>query len=330
MNIFDGVFVINLETARGRYARVNTRCKHLGLRCERINAVNGKRLTDAELSAVATPECAGKCTPAMLGCALSHMKVWNLARQRGLKRVLVLEDDAAFTDSFWDVITAGLTEVPKDFDILLLGCTNLCEPTDSSSPSFVQWFMRHYVPKENINSKHFRSQHVFTPEFFGGTHAYVVSQRGLQKLCDSVQRVHDHIDWQLAAMHKVLNIYAVTPHVAYQESMMESSTASYGFPGTLNTLLSKYRDRFNVEYSYYLNVGYRRVGSLRYHIQLNAWHTLLFYAGLLGLPWKLFMGFALADIIMVTPSSPTDVAAKCAAYALGLAVHHIIRSKLKS
>ena len=322
MSYFDATYVINLDAATGRLERVTRRCQSLGIQCTRFPGVNGRELTREELITEATPECRSNCTPAMLGCGLSHIRLWKHALQKKHKRVLIIEDDVEFkTELFWPTMRAALEEVPKDFDILLLGCFGLCD-ADNTDRSFTQTLLRLNLNRASLNTNTFRSEHVYSPEFFSGTHAYIVSEQGLRKLLRVIPRVDKHIDWSMAEAHEHINIYAIDPAIAHQESMMESTTATYGFPGTVNALLSRVRDQYNIELAYYLNVGSRRIGSLTTNVQLNRWHTILFCIGLAGLPWHYFLLFAILDVGIVTPASLLDVTAKSGSYAAGLAMHY--------
>jgi len=250
------------------------------------------------------------------------MRIWALAKKRGQKRVLILEDDAVFPrpDAFTHIVSRALEEVPDTYDILLLGCSNLCEP-DRKDRTALQYVMRNLIiPSASLNTSNFRSKHVYQPEFFGGTHAYIVSERGLDKLLSTIQKVDDHIDWQIASNHRAINIYAVTPPIAFQDTMMDSSTASYGFPASINHMLSVFRDQHNIEYAYYMNVAYARIGSLKRNVQLNAWHTMFFLCGVLGLPWGVMLLFAVLDMMWDRPRTYIDPMAKLGAYVAGLTI----------
>jgi hypothetical protein len=59
-----------------------------------------------------------------IGCAISHLKCWELAVARGDRRFLVLEDDVLFVDGFVERLQNGLTRVERfdaNWDLVYLG-----------------------------------------------------------------------------------------------------------------------------------------------------------------------------------------------------------------
>jgi hypothetical protein len=102
---FDGIFCINLDADRGRWADAQERHRQLGIagRVER-------------LPAVATP------TNHHVGCALSWRELIGQAETRGYTSVLGLEDDAIFLDDSVTVLDAAVTQLDGlVWDLLYLG-----------------------------------------------------------------------------------------------------------------------------------------------------------------------------------------------------------------
>lgn len=99
------VFVLNLDCDRARWNAVSARLRALGVAFERIPAVLGRELPDAEkrLSvnrfrwwcAVGRPIMNGE-----IGCALSHSKAYRKILADGLPMACVLEDDVVLDDRF--------------------------------------------------------------------------------------------------------------------------------------------------------------------------------------------------------------------------------------
>ena len=83
-DLFGGIFYINLDSRVDRLNEIRGELERIGLEGERFPAV--------------------KETPGFIGCALSHIAVLKEARDRGLKNVMVLEDDFEFLmskEEFW-------------------------------------------------------------------------------------------------------------------------------------------------------------------------------------------------------------------------------------
>ena len=101
----DHIFYINIEHRTDRRNEIEGELKQYGLIGERYNAIyiqNG-----------------GGC----LGCSYSHLNVLKIARERGYKNVLILEDDFKFTVSK-EELEEGLNHLfslPFQFDVCMLG-----------------------------------------------------------------------------------------------------------------------------------------------------------------------------------------------------------------
>lgn len=102
---FERIWCINLKSADDRWRQMAARFERLGVgdRVERFAAVS---------------------TPGNhhVGCALSHRRVMAAAREAGVERILVFEDDAVFLDEARAVLAAAVAEL-RDiaWDIFYLG-----------------------------------------------------------------------------------------------------------------------------------------------------------------------------------------------------------------
>ena len=101
----DHIFYINIEYRKDRRNEIECELNKYGLIGERYNAIyvqNGR---------------------GCLGCSYSHLNVLKIARERGYKNVLILEDDFKFTVSK-EELEEGLNHLfslPFQFDVCMLG-----------------------------------------------------------------------------------------------------------------------------------------------------------------------------------------------------------------
>lgn len=86
LGCFDHAFLINAKESQGRLHRVSAELSRIGVQYELFEAI---------MPTVGTYKHATR-----VGCALSHMAVVKIAKDRGYKNVLVLEDDVIFRDNF--------------------------------------------------------------------------------------------------------------------------------------------------------------------------------------------------------------------------------------
>jgi len=103
-HFLDGVFYINLHRRPDRRVLIESELGLIGLSGERFEGI----------------EKAGY--PGIVGCGLSHLAVLKMARERGLKNVLIFEDDFEFLvskEEFWKHIDA-LFKSGMRYDVVML------------------------------------------------------------------------------------------------------------------------------------------------------------------------------------------------------------------
>ena len=290
MSGVDAVFVINLDRETARMAEMARQCEEHGIPFKRVPAIDGRKVSPRVRSQMATPFCQRFCTPSMIGCALSHMQVWRAVLRAGYERVLVLEDDAVLVPDFKDRLSRALTDVPPDFDVLICGCMFLCRKDRKYSAMHA--LVKPFVPSPLRDDKRTWGS-VFVPEFFGGTHCYVVSNQGCRNLFSVIPRVSNHID--MTMNHPKLKLYAVNPDLAHQRDMSTSSIASFSFPKTLVPALLTIRDDKHIPLAYYMSVPSMQLGPF----QMNVWFGLFLALGFLGARAAPYVtGFLLAELVV--------------------------------
>lgn len=102
MQHLGGVFYINLDRRADRRREIEGELVSMGISGERFAGI--------------------AATPGIVGCGLSHLAVLRLARDRGLKNVLIFEDDFQFLvskEQFWSHVGAFF-ERGIPYDVLML------------------------------------------------------------------------------------------------------------------------------------------------------------------------------------------------------------------
>jgi GR25 family glycosyltransferase involved in LPS biosynthesis len=304
MSSVDAVYVINLDRSTLRWKFMSEQCQRVGLPARRVPAVDGATLSREELRGSATRFCQNFCTTSMLGCALSHIATWKRILEEGHDRALVMEDDAELVPTFAAGLRQALEDVPDDFDILVLGCFYLC--AKDRNYSWPMEIIRMFAPHGLRNDPRTWGS-VFVPERFGGSHCYVVSKRGCQKLLEVIPKASYQIDMEMN--HPSLNVYAVSPDLAFQRDMMESTVASFKFPKSLMPALGDVKDSKRISMAYYMDVPVGQVLGYK----LNGWTLVFFVLGMLrhrAFPYV--TGFLVAELAI-----GADVGVPVMAYGLG-------------
>lgn len=105
MNMKFKIFLINLDSSKDRLDLCQQNFGKFGVEFERVPAVNGKALSEAEIEQVYDrarnlKEYKKDLNRGELGCYLSHIKCWQKIVDEKLDFALILEDDAKISSSF--------------------------------------------------------------------------------------------------------------------------------------------------------------------------------------------------------------------------------------
>jgi len=224
------VWVVNLDKSVGRWAKCGEEFGKQDIKAERFPATLGKAMTDEELKEKVTFGGRYFCTPGMIGCFMSHLRIWEKVETEKLPAVVVLEDDVILYPNFSERIQALIQDLPDDWDVCLLGAVG-CIATEREA-----FFMKLYGlvtggGRPSPGKTRGISEHVYVPYRPAGTHAYLISQRGAGKLARLCPRARYHVD--LTAWSKPqLNLYAAKEQLATQRFDDDTTVSKEGAPWT--------------------------------------------------------------------------------------------------
>ncbi len=113
------IWVLNLERDIEKRKFMEQQFHQLGVdNYQIINAFDGKTLADDDLKfyskKIALRDFGRELTPGELGCALSHIRMWQRIIDDNLSEVLILEDDARIGKALLDVL-AHRNKLPADY-----------------------------------------------------------------------------------------------------------------------------------------------------------------------------------------------------------------------
>ena len=124
-------WVINLDRAPDRLARISGRLEELGLSWARLPAVDARAMTPEQRAALDEPAFCRKhgMTPLLgeLGCYLSHVQAMRLFVASEAEFALVLEDDVLLHDSL-PAVLRGLMAHPQRWDVAKLSAVHRGTP----------------------------------------------------------------------------------------------------------------------------------------------------------------------------------------------------------
>lgn len=229
-------WVVNLDRSPGRWETCQKEFKREGLQIERFSGTDGKATPHETLREWCTWSARWFCTKGMLGCSMSHMRIWRRVVDEQLPAVIVLEDDVRLYPGFKDKVEVLMRELEDfDWDVCLLGAVACCspkvEPAHMKFYSFLSGGGRPSPGKTRMVS-----DHLFVPHRPAGTHAYMVSLRGATKLKELMPKARYHVDLSAWALPE-LNLYCAEEQLATQNFEEASTVSKAGAPLTKRFLL---------------------------------------------------------------------------------------------
>lgn len=259
----DKVFVINLDDSKERMKRMDGYMKECGIDFSRVAGVDGRRMTDEEVRKEVSVMGNVLCERTVIGCAMSHKRVWEKVLNEKLESAIICEDDIVFTDGYKEVFKEEFSKLKEKWDIFYLGSLGPCDENFSiTNPISV--ILTLFRPESYLE----REQ----PKFPLGLHCYAVSKAGCKKLLNMFKDIDYHLDLSIASKITEFEVKVCEPNIVYQIS--EDSTISKSkFPRTLSWMTER-KDEKNIPYRYYLNVPVAR--------QLTLFSIIVFVIGLVG------------------------------------------------
>ena len=209
----DDVFVINLDRRADRKQAFLEAHPDLRGIVRRLPAYDGRilRMTSGLATLFKTNDFFWK--KAVMGCALSHLKLWSLlsTEPSEIQNMLILEDDVRLQKGWRDAWSTAYASLPDDWDCVYLG--GILPPNRAA---FANTLERVGPGLARVAANTVFGQRLATRYFHFCAYAYVLSRRGVKKILDMI---HEKGYWT-SADHVIcnqvdtMNLYVVDPLVA--------------------------------------------------------------------------------------------------------------------
>lgn len=201
------IYVISLRTSYDRRAVMTEQMKRLSLFFEFVDGIDGKSLSNDELSKVYDHKKAyrqeGRCfTKGEIGAALSHLKVYKKIIEENIPYALILEDDAWLTPSIAKVIEAIDQKLFYEINGVFL-------MQEMKVGSF----------KKNGNRISIIGDLFFFKEVKSAcwAHAYLVTKKAARSLISALTPVaHTADSWGWLIRHQIVNVYCMNRTLSTQ------------------------------------------------------------------------------------------------------------------
>lgn len=192
-------YVINLERAQDRRARIGAALDALGLDWEIFNAVDGRLLDDRALAKAYDADGARSAYREMsrgeVACALSHLGVYRKMLDDGAAHALILEDDALPRSDLPRVLDALAAAIRADEpEVVLLTHVDKYTAWGSQPLGGPTRLVRRYHE-------------------WWRAHGYLVTRAAAQRMLESLQPVRSAADqWSRFEREGIVRVRAVVPY----------------------------------------------------------------------------------------------------------------------
>jgi GR25 family glycosyltransferase involved in LPS biosynthesis len=201
--IFDRIFWIGTKNRIDRHKRMLSRFMHTGVEAERFEGITGGLIDRTKIDFGIAKKVLNN---AEIGCYLSHLEIYKIMKERGYKKILVLEDDALIRKETIEDLKGIYPSVPQDWQMLYFGFNNY----DTGKPD------------QLLSLKEKVSGNVYVADRCWLTHAYAVDISAIEFLLENTKKLYSCYDNVLADLHKDLRVYAVYPSLINQDGSRSS------------------------------------------------------------------------------------------------------------
>lgn len=184
-------FVINLQENVVRRMAIKSQLDKTNLNYEFIEAVNGSNLSDEEIKALVYdyPNC--KLTKGEIGCALSHLSIYDRIIKENISHALIFEDDA--------IIPENISNIFREIRQL---------DNDKKANVYLLSRVHSFIENSKLNN------HLYSAYQAIGAHAYIINKKAAERMISAQKPIIYEADmWWYFKFFNYINVYCYIPHI---------------------------------------------------------------------------------------------------------------------
>lgn len=208
--MFPPILIISLKHSPRREV-ISQRLNGLGLKFEFVDAVYGKELAEEQLKEIDRDFSVKRfntkkpLTLGEIGCALSHIKVYEYIVKNNISQAIILEDDAIVSQDFEKIVNLSLNKVPSRKEILFFD--------HGKAKSWL--FKRNLIDGYKLVRYRYPSRNSMRCIFMAD--AYLLTLSGAKKLLSNAYPVRMAADYLTGAIHMTkINAYGIEPPCVFR------------------------------------------------------------------------------------------------------------------
>lgn len=180
------IWIINLDKNQERMKIIQNNMDSLGISFNRFSAIYGKdNLSNPKITNLCKYLL---CNPGIIGCGLSHRKLWEKLANSDQDAYFIIEDDVLLTKETINILKKIPPYIEKyNIDILSLNCLDT-----------TRYLKSPYFEIDNVQ--------FVKPIFPLGTSAYIITKNCAKKLNKIMSNIYYHVDNELSINSVLENI----------------------------------------------------------------------------------------------------------------------------
>lgn len=200
-------YVVNLDRRPDRWESFTKQAPKF-LDYHRFSAVDGSKLIPNDQLQRIFEGNDYNMREGMVGCAMSHLKMWIELINSPFEAFCIFEDDLEFVPNFLEKFLHVYKNLPNDWDLCYLG-----------HHLWKQFKTPDYFDKQAMPILEKWNTEQSLKYSIGGTGGYIISKKGANKLLEFINKsgMTNGIDTMQQKSADILNIYYCKPHLIYSE-----------------------------------------------------------------------------------------------------------------
>lgn len=192
----------------------------INIKLTKWDPLSQKKLTQQYINNHTSTSCRYFCSEEMIRTWISHLTLWKHIKKNKQSNVLILEDTASPADSqsFESQLKTFWKDMPKDWDMVYLGCSGSCDLTSFSNEALSIYNHR---KNKNVYKNGKLLNHLIVPGSPIGLYGYMLSYSGVTKLLQNIDLKKISLNPEFSIPMQILNdksfkVYAFIPPLITQ------------------------------------------------------------------------------------------------------------------
>ena len=198
------IYCINMKKSKDRWESIKSYGKENNILINRFEGYDGNLLNINKLQKEGYIKGNQNLEKGQIGCAYSHIKLWEKFKNINSKYFVIFEDDIYLNKNFKKELLYILQNAPKDWDIIYLGGC--------------------YV-KGKITNNRFIIPTEYSYKYNLCAHGYLLNKKKLYKMIDIVKPIMVSFDVQLRNRFKNIKVYFYYKNLVNQNNNFKTTIA---------------------------------------------------------------------------------------------------------